>query len=352
MSERILGGVMKWKFYDSNMAEVMTATALTDSGISATVSEDVVRAGDSNARIGSIFYDSDLAMTLTSSVFNMEYLATKWSADTTMSSDVQKTETVTITVDNEITVSGTPVAFPGTSLVVGSYKEAGSSALGTNITFSGSTATATGVSIGETYCVTYFVTDASAKEIIVPSAMIPKVLYGVGIANEFKSGTDNSVQTSSSVVGKLQVIVPQFQFDPNADLALTSSGHSDVSLGGNALINYSTTCTDGGYYAIISETSADGDPFANCIAIGIKDGDVELAVAETETLQVYGFYNDGTSPSLLDNSLLTFTSETPATATVTSNGGVVTAVATGTTVIDVVVTSKTSLATNCVVTVA
>lgn len=351
MSERILGGIMKWKFYDNTGAEVMDAVSLTDSGINASVSEDVVRAGDSNARLGSIFYDSNLAISLTSQVFKMEYLATKFGADITMSSDVQTTETVTVAVDDEITVTGTPVAFPNTTLVVGSYKAQGATGLGTKITFSGQTAPAVGVSAGDVVCVTYFHADASAREFKIPSSMIPDVLYGVGVVNEFKSGTDTSVNTTSSVVGTLQCVVPQFQLDPNADLALTSSGHASIPLGGNALINYDSTCSANGFYAILTETTVGGDPFANCIAIGIKDGDVDLTVGDTETLQVYGFYSDGTAPSLLDNSLLSFTSATGATATVGLHTGLVTAIGAGTSVISVVVDSKTSLTTNCVVTV-
>lgn len=66
---------------------------------------------------------------------------------------------------------------------------------------------------------------------------------------------------------------------------------------------------------------------------------------------VYGIYNDGTVPTVLDNSLLTFTSGTEATATV-STAGVVTGVASGESVIEVVVTDKTTITANAVVTVA
>ena len=351
MSERILAGSTSWDFYDSNKNLVFSAKSLTDSGINASASEDTVRGGDNNSRLGSYFFDSNLAMTLTSPVFSMEYLAVKFSSDITMSSDIQKVETITTSVINQITVSDTPVAFPGTSTIVGAYKLANSNTW-TKITFTGKVATVSGLAIGSVVCVKYFYTDASAKEMVIPSSMIPKVLYGVGTINEFKSGTDNVVSTTSSIVGKLQVVVPQFQFDPNADISLTSSGHADIPLSGNALINFDGGCGNSGYYAILSETTIGGDPFTNCIAIGVKDGDVDLAISKTETLQVYGFYNDGTAPSLLDNSLLTFTSGTTATATVGAHTGLVTAVANGSSVISITISTKTSISTTAVVTVA
>ena len=351
MSERILAGSTSWDFYDNDKNLVFSARSLTDSGINASASEDVIRAGDNNARIGSYFFDSNLAMTLTTPIFSMEYLAVKFSSDITMSSDIQKVETITTTVINQITVNDTPVAFPGTSTIIGSYRLTSSNTW-TKITFVGKVATVSNLPIGSSICVKYFYTDASAKEMVIPSSMIPKILYGVGKINEFKSGTDSVVTTTSSIVGALQVIVPQFQFDPNADISLTSSGHADIPLSGNALINYDGGCGNDGYYAIMSETTVGGDPFANCIAIGVKDGDVDLAISKTETLQVYGFYNDGTTPSLLDNSLLTFTSGTTATATVGAHTGLVTAVANGSSVISITITTKTAISTTAVVTVA
>jgi hypothetical protein len=62
-------------------------------------------------------------------------------------------------------------------------------------------------------------------------------------------------------------------------------------------------------------------------------------------------YNDGTQPSIVSNDKLTFTA-TGTSATV-SNAGLVTATATtGVTTIEIVVTSKTSLTSSAVVTVA
>ena len=352
MAKRVLAGSMVWRFYDSAKNLVFTANTLTDSGLNTTVSKDAIRGGQGHKLLANYFYESGLAGNLTDPLFDLNYFAVKFGSNITMGSDIQTVETITTTVINQITVTNTPVAFPGTTQLVGAYKLASEDDNSwKTITFVGSVATASGLPIGSKICVRYFTESASAREIVVPTNIIPSILYAVGVADEFKAGVDGGIDTSSSKVGTLQVIIPQAQFDGNGELALTSSGHANTALNFEALANNSNGCTESGYYAILTETSVSDDPFAHCIAIGIADGDVDLAVGGTETLKVYGFYNDGTSPSLISNSLLTFTSLVPTKVTVGAHTGLCTGIAIGNSEVDVVVSSKTSLATNCIVTV-
>ena len=65
---------------------------------------------------------------------------------------------------------------------------------------------------------------------------------------------------------------------------------------------------------------------------------------------MYAIYSDGTVPTVIDNSLLTFTSDSDSIATV-SNSGVITGEATGTTNIEIKATTATRLSTYAVVTV-
>jgi uncharacterized protein YjdB len=62
-------------------------------------------------------------------------------------------------------------------------------------------------------------------------------------------------------------------------------------------------------------------------------------------------YSDGTVPTKVDNSLLTFTSDDETIALVSADG-VVTGKATGSTNISIIATSQTSLSAYAVVTVA
>lgn len=353
MAKRVLAGSMIWRFYDSSKNLVFTANTLTDSGLKTSVSKDAIRGGQGHKLLANFFYESALTGNLTDPLFDLNYFAVKFGSDITMGSDIQTVVALTTTVINKITVPTAPSPFPGTSQLVGAYKLASEDDNSwKTITFVGSVATASGLAIGSDVCVRYFTESASAREIIVPTNIIPSILYAVGIANEFKAGVDGGVDAGSSVVGTLQVVIPQAQFDGNGELALTSSGHANTTLDFEALANNSNGCTESGYYAILTETSVNDDPFAHCVAIGIMDGDVDLTVGGTETLKVYGFYNDGTKPSPIDNSLLTFTSLVPAKVTCGAHTGLCTGISIGNSEVDVVVSSKTSLATNCIVTVA
>lgn len=128
---------------------------------------------------------------------------------------------------------------------------------------------------------------------------------------------------------------------------------STSSLNGSALATFTSDagCENNGYYAVISEIIYGKSPVDNIVAIAIENSDIDLASAETATLVVYGIYNDGTTPTVIDNSLLTFTSSSQSVATV-STSGVITAVASGETVIEAVITDKPTISANAVVTVS
>lgn len=347
--DTVLAGVAPVDFYDNNHNLYATAMALTDAGLNVSVSEDVARGGESNARITSYFYDSNLALTLTSTTFALEYLATKLGSVIESGGDVFTTETVTTTL-NTITVTGTPVApFADSTTKYGWYKLPNASTW-TTITFTGSVASTT-IEAGTEVCVRYAYTDAGARKFKVSSSIIPDISYAVMRVPMLKSGTAMESYTSASKVGELLVKIPKFQFDPNTDLAISSSGHASVALGGNALINYTGGCSSTGWYAEIVEQIFGREEFDNVSAIVVEDSDLELTVSDTQTLKVLKMYNDGRLPSVVDNSLLTFISLTPATATVGAHTGLVTAIGAGTSSIQISVTTKPTLEASAYVTV-
>lgn len=351
--DTVLAGVAPVDFFDDNGKLVMTASALTDAGLNVAVSEDVFRAGNSNSRLGSYFYDSNLAFKFTTPIFTLEYLAQKLGSVIEAGGDVFTIEEVTTTVANTITVNEfTPVApFDGSTVVYGWYKLQNESTWN-SITFTGSTATVSNLPSGTKVCVKYAYADAGARSFKVSASIIPNILRAVMRVPMLKTGTAQESYVSSSKVGELQVKVPKLQFDPNTDLALTSSGHATVELGGNALINYGGGCGSDGYYAELVEVIYGKDEFANVKEIAVANGDVELAVAGTSTLKVYAIYSDGTASSPIDNSKLTFVSDAPSKATVGSHTGLCTGVATGTANIAISITSKPTVSTVAVATVA
>lgn len=349
--ETMLAGVAPVDFFDSNHNLFMTAMALTDAGLNVAVSEDVNRGGNSNARLGSYFYDSNLGLTLTSSTFMPEFLATKLGSVIESGGDVFNVETVTTSVADTITVAEfTPVAPFGDSAVVYGWYRLQNSDTWNTITFTGSTATVSGLASGTTVCVKYAYTDASAIRFKINSEIIPDVVYAVMKIPELKVGTSRESYVSSSKVGETLVKIPKFQFDPNTDISLTSSGHATIPLSGNALINYDSSCTSGGYYAELVRQIYGKDEYQDVKTIVVSDSDIDLTVGDTTTLQVLKMFITNVLPSQITNTALTFVSNTPATATV-SSAGLITALAEGSTIIDISVTAHPELSATAVVTV-
>ena len=354
--EVVLAGVAPVEFYDNNHNLYATATALTDGGLNVAVSEDVQRGGANNARIGSYFYDSNLGLKLTNTTFKLEYLATKLGSAIEAGGDVWELETITTTVANTITVTKTPVApFDGVSTIYGYYKLASSTTDAfETITFTGSSATVSNLPIGSVVCVKYCYTNSGARKFKVNSSIIPNISYAIMRIPENVAGTSKEVYTASSSVGELLVKIPKFQFDPNTDLALTSSGHASMDLSGNALINYGSGCSAKGYYAEIVENifgKGTFDTVTNIMVEGSSDG-FDIGVGDTETLNIYAKYSDGTSITKLDNSLFTFTSSAVGVATAGAHTGVVTGIGAGDCVITVTATTAPTLETNVSITVA
>lgn len=351
---RILGGSMNWDFFDpTDMSLVLKLTSATDSGLNSEVQNAEVRGGQEHKKYANYYFGGSLKASATSCLFNLSYFEQKFGVESTMGAKIETEEQVTIAVADTITVTGTPIAPPAKTDVTGTYRLSTSTVDAEEaITFTGQNATVSGLTVGTVVCVKYWVTDLTAKNIIVPTNMIPKILYAVGKANEFDAGEEGQINTSSSKVGVFQVVMPRAQFDPNGDIAMTSSGTANVPLSFEALANKGTGCNAQEYYAIWSETTVGAEAFDTCTGIGVIDGDIDLEVGGTETIYVVAEYNNVSGISGVSNDLLTFTSLTPATCTVGAHTGIVTAVASGTSIIQISVTSKPALSTTAVVTVA
>ena len=355
MAERfILAGVGDIQLFDQSTGEIIvTSKTLTDSGINFSVTAEDIRGGMANAILGKYFHDTAMELTLTDALFSLEYLALNVGGTISASADVLTMEQVTTTVADTITVTGTPKEF-GNAGTIGWYSIAGKDNW-SKITFEGQSATVANLPVGTTVCVKYIATDASAEQFTVSSAFIPDQVHAILTLPLFKSTTGSDAGfTSSSKVGEIQVDIPNFLLAGAQELSLSSSGAATTALSGSALATYTGQegCSDSGYYAILKQIVYNKDEWADVKAIVIADSDVDLAPAETQTLEVYALYSGVKAPRLLDNSKLTFTSSADSYAEVGANTGVVTAVADGTANIEVVVTGHTDLNAMCVVTVA
>lgn len=356
MAKGILSGSGIVNFYDSNNNIIVYSPTLMDSAINSTITKEEARGGQGNALLGNYYHTSGFGITLTDPVFDLNYLALNWGGAITAGANVQTTESIVVTTANQITVTGNPAPFTDISGVIGWYKlQSEDDSSYRKIDFTGKLALVPGLTVGTNICVKYPIISNSARMFRVNSQFIPSIVRAELVFGLFRASTTNigQVDSTSSKIGDIIVRVPQFQFDGNVTLSLSSTTNATTSLTGSALANYTGACDGQGWYAEIIENIFNQDEFANVIAIAVADGDVELTSGETTTLKVYKIYNDGTNASLVNNDKLTFSAEVgkDTVYTVTADGVITAGTTAGAGTIDIVVTSKPSLNTMAYVTV-
>lgn len=349
----LIAGVGTAQFFDkATNALILTTKTLTTQGLNFSSTAEEARGGAGNALLGKYYHDSAFTLELTDQLFDLQYLALNCGGSITAGADMMTSEQVEVTVADTITVSQTPVKF-GSATVGWVKKSTDDDSAYVAVTFSGKNASLTGAQVGDVYCVKYFYNNASARMFKVNTAYVPKTVHAVLTFPMFTAGDGGTTYTSSSQVGEIQVDVPNFQFAGSQELSLTSGGISTASLSGSALASHSGngSCSDTGYYAEVKEIIYGKGVWDNVVSLAVVDSDIDLAVNETQKIEVMAIYSDGTVPTKVDNSLLTFTSDDETIALVSANG-VVTGKATGSTNISIIATSQTSLSAYAVVTVA
>ena len=138
-------------------------------------------------------------------------------------------------------------------------------------------------------------------------------------------------------VGSVQIIIPSYQLNGNFNIEFTPDGVSSTSLEGKALAVEGDTCADGSVYVYVKEFD-NTEKAISVIEIAATPGMVSLDSSntdKTETISVVGLKGSLYSPIQLDNADCTFSSDTPAIATVDQDGKIA-AVAAGTAKITVV----------------
>lgn len=348
----IMAGVGTAMAYDGVGNLIFKARALTDSGFNISTNSEEIRGGQGAALQGKYYHTTSFGVTLKDAVADLNYFALQVGGTIKAGGDVFRTEEVTAEA-NSITVQGTPKAF-GDYGIIGWYSYPGEDTAKT-ITFEGKTATASGVKEGDIVCVTYVETSDSARAFEVATAFIPAEVHLVFTMPLFNASAMKKTDIASQI-GEYIVDVPRFQFNGSVDMSSTSTSSASVDISGTALQAGTSGCSGKGYYATITEDIYNKDAFDNVYAIVVEDSDVELRQGESQTLRVMALYNDGTTPSVVDNSKLTFTvsSENSGStyAQVGANDGkVIAQSANGTAIIEIKVTDKPVLTATATVTV-
>ena len=324
---------------------VASAKTLVDSSININSSAEDVRGGIGNKLLGKYYHTSTMDINLTDVVFKLEYLAFQTGSTIEQIADIFTNEQVTIT-GNKGTIAGTVEAYEEYGTIAW-VSLPGSDEYET-VTVNGNEFDYTAVD-GTVVCVKYVKKDTGSRSITVSSNFIPSEVKLVMKSNLYRGGAMNTASDSSKV-GELQIVVPRFQFNGSQELSLQASGVCQVPIAGSALDNPSADCSEGGYYAIITETINDVNWYDNVKLIAIDGSDIDLAVDETAKLVVKAIPNNGT-PFTAPVEDLTFTSADDGIAKVDETG-VVTGVAAGTVNVTVAIKEKPEVSAIAEITVA
>ena len=323
---------------------VASAKTLLDSSISINSSAEDVRGGIGNKLLGKYYHTSTMDINLTDVVFKLEYLAFQTGSVIEQTADIFANEQVTIT-GNKGTITGTAAEYEKHG-VIGWVSLPGSDEYET-VAINGTDFDYNAVD-GTVVCIKYIKKDNASRSIVISSNFIPAEVKLVMKCNLYRAGTTNTMSDSSKV-GEIQVVVPRFQFSGSQELSLQASGVCNVPIAGSALDNPSADCSEGGYYAIITETITGAKWYDDVLTLAIEDSDIALAVDGTRKLVVKAVPKTGSAFTAPIEDL-TFTSGSDAIATVTD--GIVKGIGAGTTNITVAIADKPEVLAIAEVTVA
>lgn len=350
MSKRFIGGVANVDIFVGNQLAA-TAKTLSESGFTIGNTAEDVRGGQGNQLLAKYYHTSTFDINLTDVTFNLDYLAYQTGSSVSVGADFFTVEQVVIN-SNVGEITNTPLDVDNYGLI--GWVSLPGEDNWQQVTFteqSGKYQFSYTATDGTVVCVKYICNEMQGKSITVSSNMIPSEVKLVMTANEFKAGKSGDL-SSSSKIGELQIVVPRFQFSGSMEISMTASGVANSPLSGSALAVEDPTCgSQSGYYAIINELVSDENIFDNVFSLAVDGGnEITLAQSGSTTLVVYAIQKLG-SPFVIDNSLCTFTSETPSVATAGENTGLISGVSAGNTTVTVALTSNTEVSTIVNVTV-
>lgn len=346
INKKFICGVGKTYNFDANDNLLWTGKTLINSAIEVTTGNEEIRAGQGNALQMVYYHTGALSLTQEEQQFNLTMLAKTLGSSIVTGASVWEEEAVTLTAGAGTVTGGTPIATSSGTIYGWAELEDGTTE---RFTFSGSNFNLVGQSTG-VVCVRYYVTNSAARQITVNANIIPSVVRTVVEAQMF-TGDPNNVSTST-LVGTVQIEVPRLQLDGSATITLASTGVASTPIKGNALASAVAGCSSSGVYATITEVLDSANWYDNISMICIADDTIAMSHPSTTTLQVWAVPTNGDAPFIAPNSDLSFTSGTTGTCTAGLHTGLITTVASGTSVITVTITSKSSVATTATVTVS
>lgn len=281
------------------------------------------------------FHDSKLTIKVEDALIDMQYIGMNLGKDLIVGGDAQKMEGVTI-VNGKGTVTGTPVDF-GEFGIVGWVSEPNKNNW-QKIVFNAQSFDSPFGEDVDKVTVKYVINSSSSRQLQINSNIIPKTVHAVMHVQLFAAQDSKNIADSTKI-GEWQIDIPRFEFDGNETISMTSNGVAKASLAGTALSVDSSEVEDDSYYGTFTEILNSANWYDYVDDLAIADDEIELSLADaSRTLQVMALPS-GAVPFKPPYKDLTFSSDTPTTATIDASG-VVTFVAAGTSKIIVKITNK------------
>lgn len=302
------------------------------SQLTTSVSMNEVRAGMGNSIAIQLPTDSAVNLELTSADFSMDTRAMQIGSTVTYNAAAPTCEVITAS-GTTLTVSKTAVAPQGFSDAIayvddGTPDAANAYSVNSSNEIVGFTATP-----GNKYTVFYWFNNASAQQVTAYSVFAPAIKH---VAIQMGVYSTEKVQSSQqgTLTGWLYCIIPRMQFSAKADTDGSQTANATSVLSGTALAydpdSSEAVCTDCGlselaYWVYVPL----GDVTQDVESLVVIGGGLALVVGDSVQAPVRFLMKNG-SLVVPDYSLMTYTSSTPATASV-GDTGVVTALAAGST---------------------
>jgi len=342
MAKRFLVGVANIYGYNKSTNDLAFASkTMLDTAIEITTSNQEISGGQGNALQYVYFHSPKLNLTLTEVQFNLAMVAANVGSAITTGNNVWTEESITLTTGGAGTVSATPVVTPGvTSTIYGWVTNA--SDVTSRVTFSGTGFTLAGGSSGDVVCVRYYVANSASRQVSIPANFVPS---NVRLVMDCQlASSDTSSVSGASIIGRIQFEIGSAQLSGAQTITMSSTGVSNTPLKAMALADKTgvTGCTGAGIYGKITEI-VDSANWYDTVSIVTPTVD-PVAIssgAPTSQIVMYAIPSVG-SAFVAPAGDFTYVSGTPATATVSATG-LITRVTTGSTLITVTVTGKTSV---------
>ncbi len=344
MKKGSIGKVVDWTFYNPETGDIMAnAWYNVTTGLEISANETLGRAGQDGALLGILYDSPDATMTFEDFTWDLDLIALSFGSAIEMDADIQKLEPFTVVTANTIEVTETPVKFNDAVGVIGWYKKANETEFKTFAFDEGAnTATISDLAIGDEVCIKYIRTAIGSREIQINTEMLPPIMHAVGttpILNVAVAGTD---MASANRVGTAIIEGEKLMLTPSLSMSGGQSQYSTNAKTGRFLQTTPMGCSSKPYLLKLKEEYFNADEFDGVTGLLVVNGVVELEAGSAVTPQIQRWYNNMTLPKkVVDYTKLTYVSNDTGVATVVN--GTITAVATGETDIEVIVTDKPNI---------